>query len=389
MNSRVRLAVLFVSAPIVLLVAIGGFLGKASARGDDSYQHLRVFEDVVSLILNNYVEGVNSDRIMKGAMEGLAEGLDPDSAYLTPTQVTTMMRPDSQPKGGVGLELTRQYYLRVISAREGSVAARAGLLPGDFVRAIDDKPTRDMSALLGSRLLRGAPGTKVSLTILRGSATEPHVIELVREDTPAPALSRRQVSPGVWLVRVPVFSSNTAEQLTTEVAAARKGGATNLLIDLRNNAEGSYDDGIAAARLFVPTGLLATRETRDGKTRVEAKAGDGAIDLPVTLLVDNGTAGAAELFASALSGNGRATLVGEHTIGRAATQELVKLPDGSALWLSTARYLTPKDVVLHEKGLAPDVPVDVPDVEFGAAPPTSDAILDKAIAHLTEKKQAA
>src|SRR5262249_33767237 len=154
----------FVSAPIVLLVAIGGFLGKASAR-DDSYQHLRVFEDVVSLILNNYVESVNSDRIMKGAMEGLAEGLDPDSAYLTPTQVTTMMRPDSQPKGGVGLELTRQYYLRVVSAREGSVAARAGLLPGDFVRAIDDKPTRDMSVLVGSRLLRGAPGTKVSLTI--------------------------------------------------------------------------------------------------------------------------------------------------------------------------------------------------------------------------------
>ena len=107
MNSRVRLAVLLVSAPIVLLVAIGGFLGKASAR-DDSYQHLRVFEDVVSLILNNYVEGVNSDRIMKGAMEGLAEGLDPDSAYLTPAQVTTMMRPDSLPKGGVGLELTRQ-----------------------------------------------------------------------------------------------------------------------------------------------------------------------------------------------------------------------------------------------------------------------------------------
>ena len=388
MNSRVRLAVLLVSTPIVLLVAIGGFLGKASAR-DDSYQHLRVFEDVVSLILNNYVEGVNSDRIMKGAMEGLAEGLDPDSAYLTPAQVTTMMRPDSLPKGGVGLELTRQYYLRVVSAREGSAAARAGLRPGDFVRAIDEKPTRDMSVVIGSRLLRGAPGTKVSLTILRGSAAEPHVIELVREDTPAPAMTRRQVSPGVWLVRVPIFSSATAEQLNAEVAAARKGGATNLLIDVRNNAEGSFDDGLAAARLFVPSGLLTTRETRDGKTRVEAKPGDGAIDLPVTLLVDNGTAGAAELFASALSGNGRATLVGEHTIGRAATQELVKLPDGSALWLSTARYLTPKDVVLHEKGLAPDVPVDVPDVEFGTEPPSGDPILDKAIAHLSEKKQAA
>lgn len=388
MNRRVRLAVVLLSAPIVLLVAIGGFLGKASAR-DDSYQHLRVFEDVVSLVLNNYVEGVNSDRIMKGAMEGLAEGLDPESAYLTPAQVTTMMRPDSVPKGGIGLELTRQYYLRVVAAREGSAAARAGLRPGDFVRAIDDKPTREMSVVVGSRLLRGAPGTKVSLTILRGSATEPHVIELVREDVPAPAMTRRQVSPGVWLVRVPVFSSVTAEQLNAEVAAARKGGATNLLIDVRNNAEGAYDDGLAAARLFVPSGLLATRETREGKTRVEAKPGDGAIDLPVTLLVDNGTAGAAELFASALSGNGRATLVGEHTIGRAATQELVKLPDGSALWLSTARYLSPKDVVLHEKGLAPDVPVDVPDVEFGAAPPSADPILEKAIAHLTEKKQAA
>jgi carboxyl-terminal processing protease len=332
---------------------------------------------------------VNSDRIMKGAMEGLAEGLDPDSAYLAPAQVTAMMRPDSQPKGGVGLELTRQYYLRVISAREGSAAARAGLLPGDFVRAIDDKPTREMSVLFGSRLLRGAPGTKVSLTVLRGSATEPHVVELVREETPAPAMSHRQVAPGVWLVRVPVFSTNTAEQLNAEVAAVRKGGATNVLIDIRNNGEGALDDGLAAARLFVSSGLLATRETRDGKTRVEAKPGDGAIELPVTLLVDNGTAGAAELFASALSGNGRATLVGEHTIGRAATQELVKLPDGSALWLSTARYLTPKDAVLHEKGLTPDVPVEAPDVEFGAAPSTSDPILEKAIAHLTEKKQAA
>ena len=139
MNSRVRLAVLFVSAPIVLLVAIGGFLGKASARGDDSYQHLRVFEDVVSLILNNYVEGVNSDRIMKGAMEGLAEGLDPDSAYLTPTQVTTMMRPDSQPKGGVGPRVQRpiegraqvvEFHFKPIHscAGVGSTQLRLGLL---------------------------------------------------------------------------------------------------------------------------------------------------------------------------------------------------------------------------------------------------------------------
>jgi carboxyl-terminal processing protease len=152
---------------------------------------------------------------------------------------------------------------------------------------------------------------------------------------------------------------------------------------------GALDDGLAIARLFVAKGTLATREAKGGERQtIAASAGDGTVTLPASLLIDTGTSGAAELFAAALSGNQRADLIGERTIGRAATQKLIKLPDGSGLWLSTVRYLTPAGAPLHEKGLEPTVVVDEPDVEFGQPAPTTDAALDKAIARLTQKAAA-
>ena len=279
----------------------------------------------------------------------------------------------------MGLQLTRQYYLRVIAARDGSPAARAGLRTGDFVRAIDGKSTRDISVLLGTRLLQGAPGTKVS----------PHRAARQRRRAAHARARPRSASraDGDWqdrparagLVRIPAFASATPAQLREQFAELRKQGAEQMLIDLRGTAEGALDDGIAAARLFVSKGVLATRESRTAKTPIEAGAEDGGLPAPVVLLVDNGTSGAAELFAAALVGNVRTSLVGERTLGRAAVQELVKLPDGSALWLSTTRYLTPRNDVIHDKGLKPDVAVDGPDVEFGAGPPQTDPILDKAL----------
>jgi carboxyl-terminal processing protease len=388
MSSRARLVVLCVSAPIVVLVVAGGFMSKASAARDETYRPMRVFEDVVRLILDSYVESVNSDGIMRGAMHGLAEELDPDSAYLAPSQVATFTASGAGQTAGVGLQLTRQYYLRVIAARDGSPSARAGLRTGDFVRAIDGKPTRDTSVLLGSRLLQGAPGTKVTLTVLRGNAAEPHTVELVREAATAPTVTGKIVRPGAGLVRIPAFAATTPAQLREQFAELRKQGAEQMLIDLRGTAEGALDDGIAAARLFVPKGVLATRESRTAKTPIEAGAEDGGLPAPVVLLVDNGTSGAAELFAAALVSNVRTSLVGERTLGRAAVQELVKLPDGSALWLSTTRYLTPRNDVIHDKGLKPDVAVDSPDIEFGAGPPQTDPILDKALETIAAKKAA-
>jgi carboxyl-terminal processing protease len=381
MTTRTRLSVLLISTPVLAFIVIGGLLGKAST-GDDNFRHLRVFEDVVSLIMNNYVEEPKLDRVMEGAMRGLADGLDPDSAYLTPKQVKALDSGDTIPPADVGLELTRQYYLRVIAARDGSPAAKAGLRTGDYVRAIDGKPTRDLSVFEGTRLLHGAPGTRVALTIIRGNAAEPRQIDLVREKSPGSIVTGHLIPPDVGYVRVAAFGPGVADHLRRQVDELTKAGAKALVIDVRHTAEGAFDTGLEAARLFVPSGTLAIKAGRDEKASresVSAAAGDGGIKLPTTILVTTGTSGAAELFASALDGNKRADLIGERTLGRAGLQKLVRLADGRGLWLTYARYLTPAGDAIQGKGLTPDVEVDEPDVDFGEAPPEKDAILDTAI----------
>lgn len=387
MNARTRLIVLLVSTPVVAFAVIGGFLGKAAAR-EDAYQYLRVFEDVVSLVLNNYVEEVDVDRMMEGALRGLSEGLDPDSAYLSPEVVRQLESGAAFPDGDVGLELTRQYYLRVLAARDGSPAQRAGLRTGDFIRAIDGRSTRDLSVFEGLRRLRGAPGTKVTLTVLRGNAAEPHTVELVRERLSGPEVTARIAAPGVGYVRIAAFGSAVRRELEAAWRTLVRSGATHLIIDLRGTAHGTFDEGLAAARLFVGRGTLALGEGRDEPRQTfTAEPGDGVIAEPVTLLVNGGTAGPAELFAAALAANGRARLVGERTAGRAAVQRLVRLPDGSGLWLSTRHYLTAAGTPIHGRGLTPETEVEDPEVEFGAQPMT-DPVLEKALDLVRARKAA-
>ena len=389
MSSRTRLIVMSISAPVIAFAIVGGFLGKVMAGQDAPYQHLKIFDDVVTMISSQYVEEVNIDKVMNGAMHGLADGLDPDSAYLTPAQVKQVEAGTPLPPAGVGLELTRQYYLRVIAARDNSPAAKAGLRTGDYIRAINDLPTREMSVWEGTRMLRGAAGTKVTVTVIRGNAADPHVVELVRQAEPPSVVSGRVAAPGVGYIRIAGISKDTAEQVKAHAADAVKNGATKLIVDVRRVSNGSPEDGLAMARLFVAKGTLAMRETKNGPRETIASApGDGSITLPAVVLIDTGTSAAAEVFASALSGNKRADLIGEHTIGRAAEQKLIKLPDGAGLWLSTMRYLTPAGTPLHEKGLEPTIVVDDPDVEFGQPAPTADPILEKAIEHLADKKAA-
>ena len=382
MTKKTRLSVILLSTPVLAFVLVGGLMGKTSVAGDQEYQHLRVFQEVVGLVMSNYVEDVKVDKIMEGAMRGLADGLDPDSAYLTPAQARAVEAGETLADGDVGLELTRQYYLRVIAPRDGSPAARAGLQTGDYVRAIDGRPTRDMSVFEGSRLLRGAAGSKVVLTVIRGNAAEPREIPLVREKSTAPAVTSKMIGGDVGYVRVASFRTGAADDLKRHAADLAKGGAKSLIVDVRRTAEGPIEQGHAAARAFVKSGTLGIRAGRDAATAREpiaAKPGDGVIQLPVTLLVTTGTAGAAEVFAAALDGNARAQIVGERSLGRAGVQKLVKLPDNRALWLTYARYLTPAGEPIHGKGLQPDVPVEEPDVEFGGAAPTTDAILDAAL----------
>jgi carboxyl-terminal processing protease len=398
------------STPALLFVVVGGLMGNvATSRGDETFQHLRVFDDVVNLVVGNYVEEVKVDRVMEGALKGLAEGLDPDSAYLNPQQVQDVQSGAALPDGDIGLELTRQYYLRVIASRDDSPAAKAGLQTGDYVRGIDGKPTREMTVFEGTRLLHGQPGSKVTLTIIRGNAAEPHEVSLVREKPPTATVSGRSLAPGVGYVRISSFRNGVVEQLKKQVADLTRAGAKSLVVDVRHTAEGSFENGIAAARLFVKSGTIAMKGGRertadkDAKTKgaadkpspaadvpretIAAQAGDGAIDVPMQLLITTGTAGPAEVFAAALDGNNRAELVGEHTIGRAGIQKLVKLPDNRGLWLTYARYLTPSGESIQGKGLKPDVEVEDADVaDFGVAASTdTDPILDAAIARALKK----
>ena len=388
MSSSFRRVVLWVSAPVVAFVIVGALLNRVAAR-EETFPHLTVFNDVVRLISDRYVEKTDMDKVMSGAMRGLSDGLDPDSAFLTADLVKQVEANNPAPGGDLGIDLTRQYWLRIIAARDGTPAAKAGLRTGDFVRLIGDTPTREMSVYEGMRRLRGAPGSKVTLTIIRGNTNDPHVIELTREAVPTTDVNSRMAAAGVGYLRIAALSARTAGQAKAAIADLTKNGASKLIVDVRRTSGGANDGGLALARLFVGSGTLSRVETREGPAKViAASTGDGTIGLPITVLVDNGTSGAAEIFASALLGNKRADVIGEHTIGRAGEQKLVKLPDGTGLWLTMSKYLTPSGDPLHEKGIEPTVAVDVPEVDFGQPEPSTDLILEKALERLTEKKAA-
>ena len=231
------------------------------------------------------------------------------------------------------------------------------------------------------RLLRGPVGSKVSVLVIRGNAADPHVISLVREAPPTELVSSRKLAGGQAYVRVTSFAAGTADAIRTAVAGLGASATPGVILDVRGVADGTPDDGVAAARLFVTAGVLATRAGRAATDRqvVSAGPGDGALTMPIVLLVSNGTANAAEIFAAALHGSKRATLVGEPTAGIAAIQRLVRLPEGHGLWMTVGRYLQADGTVIHEEGLRPEVLEQTPVVGFDEQPPASDPILTKAL----------
>jgi carboxyl-terminal processing protease len=391
MSKQTRWFVWLVSTPLVALVTVGGLVGAPQAAGTGQAQpgldHLPVFRDVLTLVIRAYVEDVDVDKVMDGAMRGMAEGLDISSAFLLPDEVRAIDTAAPLPAGDVGLVVVHGFWLRVLGVRDGSPAARAGLQSGDYVRMIDAKPTRDMSSLTGMRLLRGAPGSKVSVTVIRGNTADPHVIDLVRE-APKADLVKTTMTDGVARVRVSSFAAGTADALRAAFDELVKNKTPGAVIDLRGVADGTPDDGMKAARLFVKTGTIAVRAGRTpGLMKITAGVNDGSVTLPVVLLVSNGTANAAEVFAAALQGNKRAEMVGEPTAGVAALQKLVKLTQGYGLWLTYERYMTVDGKTpIHERGLAPDVPIQNPIIGFDELPPTTDAPLAKAVEQLKAKK---
>jgi carboxyl-terminal processing protease len=237
-----------------------------------------------------------------------------------------------------------------------------------------------MSAFEGRRRLLGEPGSKVTLTVIRNSQVDPHVVELTREILDGPGVSSRMEATGIGYVRVAGFARQSAAQIGTQAAALTRSGAGSLIIDLRGTATGEYEEAISAARLFVGAGTLAVRQARGQENQTTEARPGAAVTVPVALLTDIGTSGPAEVFAAALQSNDRADLVGSQTIGRVTMQKLVKLSDGSGLWLTGSRYLLPSGEPLL--GLSPDVAIAQPEIEFGEPLPDEDETINRATEHL-------
>jgi carboxyl-terminal processing protease len=390
MSPRVRLVVAFVSTGFIGYIALGSVLGRV--RGDSTYGQLAVFNEVVRIVLDAYVDPVNLDRTMAGARLGLTEALDGDSAYLEPDDFRAYQQP-AREDGDVGILLSRRFsFLMVVSARSGSPADKAGVKAGDIIKTIDGRHSRPLPAPVGQRLLRGAPGSVVKLTLLR-SGSDPIDLSLTRERLVPAQPQSRVLEDGAGYLKVPEFPARVADDIRGELAALKRGGARRLVLDLRDSADGAPAEAAKVAELFLKGGVVA-RLTGNKVTEqvLNADPSRSAWDLPMAVLVDTGTAGPGEIVAAALQDAGRAPLVGEHTFGRAGVQKAVALPEGG-LVVTVGKYVSPKGNAIHGKGLEPTVavePEDEDEVPEGQAP--KDLILEKALEVLkgeAEKKKAA
>lgn len=387
MSPRTRLVIALLSTCLTAYIAMGTLLGRVF--GDTTFGQLAVFNEVVRIVIEAYVEPVNLDRAMAGANLGLTEALDGDSSYLTPEDWKAFQQGQQQHEAEVGVVLTRRFgFLMVVSMRPGSPAEKAGLRTGDILKTIDGKHSRPLAVVAGERLLRGAPGSVVKLRVLR-AGSEPLEMSLVRERLQPAEPERKLLDDGTGYLKLREFTSRTAESLRGEVEVLKKGGARKLVLDLRGAGYGAPLEAVRVAEIFMKGGVVTKLSGRKtGEQVMNADAARVLWELPLAVLVDTGTAGPGEVVAAALLDSGRASIVGERTFGRAAFQKAVPLPEGGLL-ITTAKYFTPKGNPIHGRGITPSVPVQVPD-ETRAGAETGDLVLEKALEVLKgEVKKAA
>jgi len=374
MSPRTRLLIALTSTVLIGYIAVGSLLGRVF--GDTTYGQLSVFNEVVRLVLDAYVEPVNLDRAMAGARLGLTDALDGDSAFLDEEEMK-LYNQTGKDDADVGLLLSRRGpFLMVVSSRAGSAGEKAGIKAGDVIKTIDGRQSRPLSAPVGQRLLRGAPGSVVKLTLMR-SGSDSVDVSLVRERAvPAPP-RERVLTDGTGYIKVPEIDPHTSDDLRTELDALRRGGARALILDLRGAGFGTPADGVKVAELFLKGGTVAKLAGAKYPEQVfTADPARSAWALPMAVLIDTGTAGPAELVAASLLDAGRGPLVGERTFGRAPLQKLVPLPDGGLL-VTVAKYSSPKGTAIHGRGVEPSVPVEAVEDEEGT-PSGHDVILEKA-----------
>ena len=344
----------------------------AAGERKDPYRDLKLFTDVLSIVRDNYVDEVETDKLIQGAINGMLLTLDPHSAFMTPEAYQEMQIDTRGEFGGIGIEIAiRDNVLTVVSPIEDTPADRAGLMAGDQILKIGDKPTKDMTLVDAVRMMRGAKGTPMTITIMRGSFAVPKEITLVREIIKIRSVRSKMLDEGIGYIRIAQFQENTAEDLQRNLAGMRRQNGADLaglIVDLRNDPGGLLDQAVKVADIFLKGGVIVYTEGRDEQSKMKFFARDDGNEptCPMVAMINGGSASASEIVAGALQDHSRAVILGTPSFGKGSVQTVIPLVDNHGLRLTTALYFTPSGRSIQAKGIIPDIlvhPLQVKEVE--------------------------
>ena len=357
---------LLTGGAIGVFLAIGqGVLAERHGEGTLPLEDLRTFTEVFARIKNDYVEPVEDKALLENAIRGMLTGLDPHSSYLVPDDYQELQAGTSGEFGGLGIEVGMEDgFVKVIAPIDDTPAQRAGVEAGDLVIRLDDTPVKGMSLSDAVKVMRGAPGTDIVLTIVREGLDRPIRITITRDVIRVTSVRSRALEPGYGYVRISQFQLRTGESLREAVGELREGAGDEdlkgLVLDLRNNPGGVLNAAVAVSDAFLNKGTIVYTEGRmdDAKLTFSAKGSDILDGIPLVVLVNAGSASASEIVAGALQDHRRAVIMGEKTFGKGSVQTILPLGNGSALKLTTARYYTPSGISIQARGIVPDITLD-------------------------------
>jgi carboxyl-terminal processing protease len=364
MNSRIKYLVVTTSTCVTLLLVIGTVLGR-SASSDRPYPQLAVYTEVLHRIKSEYVEEPDMKSVTVGALNGLLESVDPFASYLNADQYKDYLKNKDAHKAGVGLVLAKKFgFVGIVGVTPGSPAAKAGLATNDMLETISGVATRDMPLAYASLLLEGDPGSNVDLTVVRVRRPEPQKIKLTRANIVYPAVTGKMMADNIGYIQPATLAPGKVKEVAAAVESLQKQGAQKLILDLRNCAVGTPQEGIALANLFLAKGEIAYLQGQKvPRQDFEADAAKDITKLPLVVITNRGTADGAEIAAAALLDDKRAELVGERTYGDASLRKAVTMEDGGAIILSVAKYYSPSGKAIQDVGVTPETVMSEPEAQ--------------------------
>lgn len=358
MSKKLQISLLTASIVIIGFSLVGGMVhASSSASSDGAYSHIQVYSEVLSHVRLDYVEEPNMPLVTNGALHGLLESLDANSSYLSPAEYKAFKQRKTQGKAGVGATVSKRFgYAMVVSIIPGGPADKAGVNNGDILETVDGRNTHEMSlAEVRSRLF-GEQGSRLDCTVIRARKVEPQKITILRDSVTLPVVQEQMMPDNVGYVKAQTLGKGRAQEIAAKIKALEKEGAKKLVLDLRNASEGDEDEGVAVANLFLNHGMIAYLQGQKyPKATYTADPKNQVTELPLAVLVNRGTSGAAEIVAASILENTRGDIVGDKTFGDGSIQKLIEVPDGSALILSVAKYYTPNGKAIQENGVTPNV----------------------------------